>query len=866
MRRRLIAAFLLGSTAIYATPAHAMPPILGVIGGLITALGAPAFGGAIAGAIGFSAAGFALGYGFAGSLIGGILIKAAISLGLSYLASLLRPRPSVPNPGARLVNLRQPISFMDFVYGPCRKGGPINFWQSKNQRRYYDVLLAAHEINGSRAVYADERELTLNGDGEAQGENYIFNSESYLRIVGYKGEPGQGSPALLNDTFTEWTDDHNMEGLAHAVVMARNIHPEHFQKVFPTGREPVITELLEGYRVYDPRDPAQILGDPTTYVYSENAALIIAHWATSPFGLNREVDWEKVEIEAAAADVIVLDRDGNPIPKWRLGGSYSAGEDREFTRAQMGVAADVFFYEDTEGKVGFYVGRYMEPTVTISDLTDDINRIQYTEGQTGPDLANAMSVQYTEPTQGWREATSATYAIDAPDEPYEEDTLSVFWTFVHNQAVRVAKRLLRLARAKYKITATLKWQAVRLIGERFFWLNHTEMGVAMAFEIDRLIRNEDGITWTVEAHSVEPEDFDFDAATEEPEMPKRSKIEDDNTVDPPANITAVSQPYAGSVAIYVDWDAGPTSRLYQVRARVHSPAGEWFTYPVPVGQDYLRIVGLVDGETYDIQARAMTSTGRASKWSPNLAGDENVPTLSVTVVVDPVAPAALTGVSVSGNLLGNYTINFTTPSSANLRFVKHYRAPTGVPLNKTTHLVEPQLPVIFNTTYARAVGDTTRTSLLLNKDFSTGATWSLAGGWAIGGGTANHTASGVADIIRQNAVYASADVIRYAFKTSGISAGTIAPRLDASTSGVLNGTFRATNASWMGTMTAPTMVGTTRFGFVASITFTGSIDDAEAYIQTPTCAPQGTWDIYIEPLNGSGIVGPLAGPFTITVI
>lgn len=43
-----------------------------------------------------------------------------------------------------------------------------------------------------------------------------------------------------------------------------------------------------------------------------------------------------------------------------------------------------------------------------------------------------------------------------------------------------------------------------------FRLRHVEFGnLAQVFEVDKLKRNEDGITWSVEAHSVEASDFAF---------------------------------------------------------------------------------------------------------------------------------------------------------------------------------------------------------------------------------------------------------------------------------------------------------------------------------------------------------------------
>lgn len=667
MRKLLYAAILLGTTALYPAPAYAMPPVVGLIGGIVTALGAPAIGGAIAGAFGgFSAGAFALGWAVAGSALGGLLINAALSLGISALANLLRPRPEAPpNPGARMVNMRQPIAYFEHPYGIVRKGGPVNFWQAKSGRRYYDVILAARQINGIRQWFADETEFTTDANGYAQEGRFRSEGRSRLRVAAFLGAAGQIAPALLTDNFPQWTAAHDMAGLAHVVAVAETVKAEDFSVVYPSGREPVIAPVLEGYLCYDPRDNSQLADDPSTWKFTTNAARIIADWIASKDGLYREVDWDQVAIEADVCDEIILDRNGNPVRRWQLSGVYSSADDRDTVRASMGVACDAFFYEDTNGIVGFNVGRFIQPDVMITD--DDILSIQYSEGQPGTDVANAFSVEYTEPEIGYREAATSPYVLDVPDEPYEEDSLRVYWAPNHNQAVRVSKRLLLVSRAKYKISATLKYHGIRLITKRTFRLRHVEFGnLDQVFEVDKLKRNEDGITWSVEAHSVEASDFSFNPATEEPDKPKRTSLETSSEIPNPTNVTAISQPFAGSVAIRVDWAPPPRdSLLHQVRYRVASPPGEWTTLSVPVGQNHQNILGLLDNQTYHVQVRAMSNSGKGSSWVPGTP-------ITVTARVDPNPPGVVASLSAVGDA-GVADLSWSAPNSANYFAALIYR-------------------------------------------------------------------------------------------------------------------------------------------------------------------------------------------------
>lgn len=684
MRKLLFGAFLLGTTALFPVQAHAMPPVLGFLGGIVTSLGATGLGGAIVGLGGAGAlGGFAAGYGFAGSLLGGALINIGLSLGLSYLASLLQPRPSAPNPGAKMVNARQPISYFDFVYGnSIRKGGPVAFWQAKDGKRFYDVMLAAHKIGGFVGRFLDENDVSLDGSGFVQEASYDYKGPR-VQVVEYDGTPGQGAPALLTGNFTQWTSAYDMEGIAHAVIVAENVKAEEFSRIYPSGREPVYTALIDGKPVFDPRDNTQTLGTSSTYKTTGNAALIIADWITSSDGLGRDVDWDKVADEADICDIDVLDRNGNTTKKWLLAGSFTSNDDRETVRANLGVACDAFFYEDTDGTVGFSVGRYIAPAVTIAD--EDIIGVRYSEGQAGTDVANAQVVEYTEPDMGYREAAAAPYAIDVSDEAYTENSLSVFWIPNHNQAVRVEKRLLLASRAKYKASMSLKYGGARLIGQRFFRLRHDEFGVDMTFEVDKLSRGDDAITWLVEAHSVLQSDFYFDASTEEPAKPSRIDLELSDDIADPTNVVLAIEQVSGTVAIAVSFDALPRdSLLAQVRYRV-SPSGDWTTLSVPAEQNHQNIVGVVDGETYDVQVRALTSTGKSSKWTPRNGDEEDDPTLTITVIADTVAPQALLTVSATGGA-GEFQVNFGTQNDAHLASVAVYRVASGGTLNRATDL------------------------------------------------------------------------------------------------------------------------------------------------------------------------------------
>jgi hypothetical protein len=661
MRKALYIAALLSTTALYPTQALAMPPVVAGIaafaGGAASAFG---IGTGVA-AIGLSSGAALAGFQAAAFLttgLGGLLANAALGIGLNYLAAALTPQPQSPPPTQRFTNLRQPVQDRTKAYGLTRIGGPVFFWQAIAPKRYYGVIVNTGEIDAIQSRWLDEREATLDGSGFVTNTEYQSGGRSRVQLQEFLGATGQTAPSFLFDNFTDWTSDHKMTGLAGAVIVAENSAAEDFSSVYPSGREPVYTALVRGTKCYDPRTE--------TTAWTKNAALILADWITSADGLGREVDWSLVSTEADICDQDVTNRNGDTIKRWELCGAYNFSETREGVRAAMGVACDAFFYETSDGKVGFKVGRYEVPTVTLTG--DHITSLRLIDGSEGPGTVNAYAVQYTEPDIGYREQECAPIIID-DGQPYEQATIQSFWTPNHNQASRIAKRLLRQQRAQFRLSASLNLHGLRLIGERFFYLSYPDLGIEnQAFEIGKLSYSDDGLSIEVEATSCTSADFDFVAADEESAPPISSTISDSVTTAPPTNVSAVSLSITGGTAISVSWDAPGDTILNQVRYRTSdagSGAGDWFQFQVSQGQAYAVTPALSDGVSYDIQVRAQRQSGQTSVWTP-------VTPISVVAVVDASAPDVVTGVSAVGGS-GIVDFEWTAPNNANYVASRIYR-------------------------------------------------------------------------------------------------------------------------------------------------------------------------------------------------
>lgn len=626
--------------ALSAGPASAAP-LTAFIGGFLNALGAGTW--LASGAVGAWTAGFGAGSFLGGSLVG----RMIVSLGVNALAASLY-RPKLPPPQQQLVNLSQPLSPMQRVYGRVRKGGPVIFTGYKTNARHYAVAIAAHRTKGPVAHWLETYEVTLDGSGQITSDPLTGCGS----IRAYRGLPGQTVDALLDSTFAEVTSAYDFAGISYAAIDARAVAASAVSTVYPTGREWSYAPVWDGWdEVYDPRI------DDTDW--TNNAALILAHEALFH---GKTVDWDEVAVEADFCDALVVNGDGGTQRRWTLNVALDDTITWEQARDEMGRACDAFFFETVDGKVGFRVGRYITPTVALTER--DFVAVNVADKSWGPDVPGEAVVKYTEPGYDYQQATTGTIAEEA-GLPRLEDEL---WAIdSHNQACRIAKRQIRRARSDWTLQGTVKLIGYEMIGQRFVRVQLDEVGLDEVFEIEKLIRNGDGITFSVEARSVTEDDFAFDALTEEPARPARGDVASDATVAAITGLTGEAVTGTGGIAqIEWSWPAQAASLTQVLRFRV-SGATDWQEIAAGEGQSLILLSGLIDGESYEAQVRNRTAAGRVSEWSS---------TVTVDAIANTTPPGALAAfaVTVSGGTTGAVTL--TAPNDPNYAAARIWRGPT----------------------------------------------------------------------------------------------------------------------------------------------------------------------------------------------
>jgi hypothetical protein len=631
MRRSLIIAALLCTTALVPSRADAGPVAAfftqfaaGLSGG-----GALIAGGAVVGgALGSSA--FLAGSFFGSSLIGKAVFNLALSFGLSAIARKLGPKPPRPTPIERIANFAQPITLMDWVFGRVRKGGPYAVTSFQVDRRHYAVILAAHEIAGVDQWYIDNQPVTVDAG--------LVDTPPFAPYIGlrpYLGAPGQTADATLLAAIPEWTSAHNLAGLAYVAAFARRVPDAKFSEVYGNSSEtgPVITPVIRGVKVYDPR--TSLTG------YSNNAALVWA-WATENRLGSGTVDWAEVAVEADVADVLVTNRLGGTQRKWTLNGAFTDDTDYSEIAEQIIAACDGYVYEKPDGTVGFKVGRYIEPTVTLTEA--DFYAFDLAERDWGPNPATEYVAQYVEPANDYLEAISGTLVVD-PDAETNRQSVQLLYVDSHNQAIRALKRIARAARAQFTLSGTIGPVALDLMRDRFVRVD--VLGREFVAEIGTIRPGADDVSFQIELSSVVPADFAFNAATEEPAPPPRDKVTNDNAVPAPSGLagSAIAGP-----GIEWTWTAQREDLNQEFRFR-EVGAADW--QPVVTIRDEITDLitpGLVDGTDYEAELSNVTAARRRSAW---------VPFGIIRAVANPVAPDPVDDFTATGGA-GLATLDWTT--------------------------------------------------------------------------------------------------------------------------------------------------------------------------------------------------------------
>ena len=280
-------------------------PIIGFIGGALTAVGTAV-------TLGVATGGIALAIG-AVTVVGGAVALRGLVPDLSI--------PQADNDKTRQQTVKGTIESQKMVYGEALVSGPIFFvglGGTENKDLYHAIALTGHEVEDITDVHFDLEVIT---DAQITGTNvtagtYGPTSDDPLvtitQINRRLGASDQTYDTLLQ-TFVgaNWSTAHRTRGIA--TISTKWTLTDSSQQLWDRKKPQNIKALVKGKKdIYDPRLDTSAGANPTNATYqqwSDNPALCVANYLTdTKFGLSipvSKIDWAAVETAADACDVTV---------------------------------------------------------------------------------------------------------------------------------------------------------------------------------------------------------------------------------------------------------------------------------------------------------------------------------------------------------------------------------------------------------------------------------------------------------------------------------------------------------------------------------------------------------------------------------
>ncbi|MDW9773092.1 hypothetical protein GOA89_14645 [Sinorhizobium meliloti] len=789
---------------------------------------------------------------------------AGLAYGAALLQGLFVDKPTVPKPEDGNYNLKQSVPSVAIVLGRRKKGSDYAALEEKGGTAYHLLIAAGHRIQGFVKHFLHDEEVALDAEGGVLTPGH-FNTDghNFVHVKTRLGLKAETAYANLVTAFPGiFTNDHRGDGLASVLVSCETVNADDYLGVYP-NQMPQHSSVIDGALVFDPRDPDHVAGDEDTYSFAQNLALLRAHHLTNPWGGKLNLADLYLPEWSHAADVCdesVMNRDGETEPRYHGGIWFRANNDQVQIGRLLDQAAELVVYERPDGLIGVHAGEFIEPDIRLTE--DDIHRLTFKANRSEAATVLAVRGRFVDPASRYNTVDAAIWGDPYVGEDTQRTrTLDNQVIERHNHSQRLQKiTMIRANAPRVSILAT--YQAAKNIGYRRFVRVHAppqlneaivEVTSTPTFSFRNLTVEFSGI--------VVPEDlYDFDAAMEEGEPPTVPEVVVSSGVPVPTgfavtiNREVVSGGDEASFAV-ATWTHVSNSLLYEFEWQPTSgPNQTALSTTSKPGESTARSGYLADGIQHRFRLRAW-SNGAKSDWTDYIYE---------TPVSDPVAPVALASFALSGGSpqLGRATLSFSTANDTHLKRIALYRAPAGVPLDKNAH-AKILIGAAPGTSFAYVDGDMTRSNLLTDGDFSVSpGPWTLETGWSISGGLANKVA-GNNTLIRQPASIGAGKTARLAYTIASYSAGSCVSRLTNGTTHV-EGPARSATGTFLETATVS--VATSIFGIRGSASFVGSIDNVYLYEATSACAPQGSWDYYAIPLNGSGLEGPVIGPVTVTIV
>ncbi len=426
------------------------------------------------------------------TIVGTIALNA---LAIGAQAALVS---GAPNPQTQKVNVRNPVSPRRRGYGICKIGGTVAFIRRSTitgDGIFYDALMIhSGKIDGIIDHYISDQIARVAEESGDIGGHVIYPGvwldNFRVSIHHYSGDPSQSVDSYLFAAFPgAWTDEHRLDGIAYVVIKANGVALEDFATVYRAGI-PNYNAIARLSPVWDPRISGCDADDPTTWVWTDNAALIIMDYVWHSDGMRLPRSMIELAIDrwiavANCCDELVPLLNGGTEKRYRLSGVYDLTEPPKNVLSRMLLPIDGRLHLRADGAIVLDIGEFCDPPITISD--EDILAYDMRRGPSKIDLKNEIRATYTAPglnyeqqeADPWRNEDSI--LVDG----LQSMSLNLDWCPSQSQARRIMKVNAFRANPEWQGTITTNGRGALLLAQRYARFQISDLGIDTTFFLQK---------------------------------------------------------------------------------------------------------------------------------------------------------------------------------------------------------------------------------------------------------------------------------------------------------------------------------------------------------------------------------------------
>jgi hypothetical protein len=467
-------------------------------------------------------------------ITGSMIFSVLLNVGLALIQMLMVKQPK-PDDIQQVFRQSTPERIVHA--GRVRTGGPLIFLETLENALWLIVYFGQGPVDGYEEWFVDSRSVIMDSDGWIKSKPY--DKRNIVRLEWRTGEDRSSVYASLMSAFTSIVDRKwRGDGLATALVYADAVGPSRVAKVYP-NRIPLVNVLGRFAKPYDPRTG--------TYRWTSNLPLLMLYYLTHPDGAGIPmslIDEDDFAKAATHADSLVNTKSGGTERRYHGSLSWKMTEKPKDVINRLNAAMDGRLFLKSNGKVGFKVGRWEEPTVHIEDI--HILMADIADASSPIQEANEIIIRYTNKNANYTPVTSDPWVnqkmLRKSGGAVKNTTLDLFSIDNHNHARRIAKIMDQKLNPAYQGTIVTDITGLMAWTERFITIDYVDLDIqAGIFEVVSIAFDEEELTVEMQIASVESTLYDFDPAIEEGDEPVNPSSLGEDAVPAVTNFTAVTE-------------------------------------------------------------------------------------------------------------------------------------------------------------------------------------------------------------------------------------------------------------------------------------------------------------------------------------